>query len=125
MRTVNFLVAEHRFVANAASLALLSCVAAFSLIAIVGGFGLDKSPDAVLSKIIGVLLGGTMVPGLFAMLIASWKVLRRRDGLIDWGLFLALVWLAPYIGIAVYLGGVNLLHAFRMKRSRDEREPRS
>lgn len=125
MRTVHFLVAEHRFVANTASLALLSCVAAFALIAIVGGFGLDQSPDAVLSKIIGALLGGALVPGLFAMVIATWRVLGRRDGLIDWGLFLALVWLAPYLGIAVYLGGANLLHALRVKRSRDGREPRS
>lgn len=119
VRTVDFLVANHRFVANAASLAFLSFVGALALIALIGGFGLDPNPDALLSRVIGVLLGGAMVPGLFAMVAASWKVLRRREGLIDWGLFLALVWLVPYIGIAVYLGGANLLHALRVKRACD------
>lgn len=110
IRAVDMLIDENRVISGISSLALLLFIAALALIGYAEVMGIDqaKNTHSLLSSVIGLSLLGVLVLGMFTMMAASWKVLRRRDELLDWGVFLALTWLIPYVGIAVYLGGTNL-----------------
>lgn len=82
-------------------------------ILVVGGaevFDIQRSDaaDRPISLLVGSLLAATFALSLGAMCATSWRVFRNRDALIDWRKFLLIVWLFPYLGVAVFLGGSNL-----------------
>lgn len=115
-RAVDMLLAKHRIISGAASLALASFLAAGVVIALNAGFGGGK--DVLffnIEEIAGFLIGLTMALSLFSMAASTFYVIRHRRSLNDWGAFLAITWAIPYVGICVQLGGSNLLG--RLKRS--------
>lgn len=114
-RAVDLLKDEHRFVSALASVALLGLVVA---LLVIGAFsvalnGAQPASDHVLNKVIAVLLGVVLIFSMAAMFLGSFFVVRARKNLCDWGSFIAITWLIPYIGISVYLGGSNLLKAWK------------
>ncbi len=110
-RAVNFLVSESRLTSNISSVALISFVLSVLLVVFASVAGLDNPiyVDHPLSILIGVTLAVVLTFGLLAMLMATWIVLQRRNEIDDWAVFLALIWLIPYLGVAVYLGSKNII----------------
>lgn len=114
-RTVDMLIREHALVANFSSLALVVLALSVLAVGLAGLGGLPGEGDP-LNTIIGLLLGTTVVLSLLAMVLATYFVIKKRGDLIDWGLFLAVTWFLPYIGIATYLGGSNLIAKQRQQK---------
>lgn len=119
-RAIDLLRDEHPLLSMLASVALLSLIAA---LLVIGAFsvvlnGAEPTPDHFLSKIIAVLLGTTLVLSLTAMLLGSFFVVQERKNIADWGLFIAITWLIPYVGISVYLGGSNFAKAWKKGRAK-------
>src|SRR3989339_1994000 len=114
-RSVDLLNSEHRFVSALASVSLLSLIVALLVIGVfsIALNGEQPTSDHVLNKVIAALLGITLIFSMAAMFLGSFFVVRARNNLCDWGSFIAIAWLIPYIGISVYLGGANLLRAWK------------
>jgi hypothetical protein len=115
-RTVDMLIGEHPLVANLASFALVALILALLAVGAMGLSGSSPDPDHLMSTVIGLLLGATLVMSLVVMASATFFVIKKRHEIIDWGSFLAITWLLPYIGISVYLGGSNLMRVLKKHR---------
>jgi hypothetical protein len=102
IRSIDYLVVNHRVLAFAAvfllTLAAISLVMAAIVPSLFGGSGPAE-------KVAVVALGGVIAVGLLLMLATSFLVIKHRAELLDWGSYLAIIWLLPYFGIAIYLGG--------------------
>ena len=110
-RAVDLLVYENRFISNISSIALISFMLSIFLATFASMSGLDdpKYSGHPISLTIGITLGVVLILGLLAMVMATWKVLQKKNETEDCGLFLVIVWAIPYVGIAVYLGGKNII----------------
>lgn len=119
-RSVDILISNNRFVSNTASCAFVLLICALIIVAIEAATGsTDIRVSGVLSITIGTILLIHMICALVTMVAVTWIVLVRRREIVDWGMFLAITWLIPYIGVTTYLGGSNLLR--RHIRVSDER----
>src|SRR5699024_1753168 len=110
---VDMLVLRHPVISHMASSALIFL--AFGGLAAVVGEAISivvKGADAI---VVGGLLGLTLVLSLAAMVGATYQVVRKRRELDDWGVFLAITWVLPYVGIAAYLGGINITRRLRSR----------
>jgi uncharacterized membrane protein (DUF485 family) len=110
-RAIDMLLEQHRVVSNISSIALVALVLGMIFVAIQQAFGsprIETSVDANALPV-GLLLGTTLVLSLLSMVLSTFYVVRRRRDLTDWGVFLAIVWIIPYVGISAYLGGANIL----------------
>lgn len=112
-RTVDMLVDQHPLIARAASLALLLLV--LGILAAVAGEAISSFSEGGDAVVVGSLLGATLVLSLAAMIGATYQVIRKRRVLDDWGIFLVITWVLPYVGIAAYLGGTNIRQRFRSR----------
>lgn len=111
-KSVDMLMEECRLISNFSSVALISLVLAiiiFSIDLMASGLG------ASIEVVMGALLGVTLLLSFFAMATSTFHVVRKRKSLEDWKVFLAIVWIIPYFGVSVYLGGANLLAARKWK----------
>lgn len=108
-KTVAMLMGKHRILSCAASVALVLQVLAFAAV------GLDYLTQAIavrphLERIVGLLLGGALVLSMISMVFCTYHAVRARKHLNDWGLFLLITWIIPYVGISIYLGGANIFY---------------
>lgn len=118
-RAIDMLLEQHRVVSNLSSIALVALVLGMVFVAAQQVFGsprIGTGPDAVALPV-GLLLGTTLVLSLLSMFLATFYVVKGRRDLTDWGVFLAIVWIIPYVGISAYLGGANIL-SFRKEGAR-------
>lgn len=106
-KTADLLIAEARWVAHMATIAIVALVIAMMLVLGTSFLPLPEPEDPV-STVIGVLLGVSMLSGMVAMIGSTIKALALRHRSTDSGLFLLLVWLVPIVGVASYLGTKNL-----------------
>lgn len=115
-RTVDMLIEEHQVVASFSSIALVSMVLAVLVIGISQLFsGAPFDVSHPIGFIIGLLLGTTLILSLLSMMVATFFVVKARREVSDWGSFLVITWVLPYIGISAYLGGANLLAVLRKR----------
>jgi len=114
-RAIDLLTAEHPVVSMLASIALFTLIAALLVVAAFSVVlnGADPGAGHPSSRVIALLLGVTLVTSLMAMILGSFFVVRERKTVADWGAFIAITWLIPYIGISVYLGGSNFAKVWK------------
>ena len=109
-RAVDYIVDNYRLLSLAAILLLALAISSLLLAAIVPSF---FSGSGAAEMVAVATLGAVIGIGLLLMLITSFIVIRHRARVLDWGSYLAIIWLLPYFGVAIYLGGIALLRKIR------------
>lgn len=110
VRAVDYIIGNYRLLSLAAIILLALAISSLLLAAIVPSL---FSGSGVAEKVAVSALGGVLGIGLLLMLITSFVVIRHRARVLDWGSYLAIIWLLPYFGIAIYLGGTALIRRIR------------
>lgn len=92
---------------------LCALVVSLLLMAIAGPATEVRALELAIASGLGVVLSSSFI----AMLLSTVHVAKERRNLTDWGMFLIFIWVIPYMGITLYLGGVSLLKYIRGERS--------
>ena len=114
VRAVDFIIGKYKLLSLAAILLAVLAISSLLLAAIVPSF---FSGSGVAEKVAVAALCGVIAIGLLLMLITSYVVIGHRANILDWGTYLAIIWLLPYFGIAIYLGGTALIRRIRRAES--------
>lgn len=110
-KSVVMLTEKARLISLIASMSLILLVVSLILIIVYEFF----FQSLVLEKILFSAFGSVMVMSLVAMIAATYKVVSCRNELGDPYYFLFIIWVVPYVGISVFLGGANILRILRSK----------
>lgn len=118
IRSIDLLL-KRRWLSNLATSALVLLIIAMIAIGSIELFrqSAPVNSEGSISIAIGLLLGATLAIGLITMLLATWIILKRRQEVSDFGIFLAITWLLPYIGVITYIGCINV---FRLISPKEE-----
>lgn len=111
--STSFLLNRYGFLGNIA-LAVLALVVVSLLFT--AGFPWLSIGEDFKELIVLVSLAFIMIFGFFLMIATSVIVIKNRSEIIDWGGYLAIVWLLPYFGVAFYLGGARFLVLLRNRK---------
>lgn len=106
--SVSYLIENHRAISWIASVACIGFLGSL-LVSGVRGISKDIIPIEIFELLIGAFLGAVLVLGFLAMVMSTWVVSSSRRKIHDWGIFLCVIWLCPFLAVSVYLGGLNLV----------------
>jgi hypothetical protein len=116
VKAAPYLIERHPTIAGLASISLVTFLIAAVSISLIEAFGLFERIGVERMEMFGaVILGSSAIAGFLAMVTATFHLIRARRFLVDWGLFLAICWFIPYLGVALFLGGPNLVRGLRRR----------
>jgi hypothetical protein len=117
IKSIELLLENNRIVSNIATVSLVLIIVSLMLAFFGGAF--SSTPILVekpIHTITACFLAMVLALSLYAMIWTTIIILRERSRLNDWGIYLVLIWVIPYFGVSICLGGANLKQLIQTKR---------
>ena len=115
-RSIDFLIAEKKWISISALISLLFLLPPLLFALFSGAFGaFGVSEGSLLPYFMGICLSGCMIFSIFSMVSSTFFLYSKRNALSDFWLFIFLIWIIPFMGIAFYVGGARLIGLIKAK----------
>lgn len=111
LKSVDYLIERHEWLSWASILLLVLAASTMILVGLAPSNTFDSGGGIhILSA---AMLGSVIVVGLVLMVSATYFAVRGRESVSDIAMFLFVVWIFPYFGVALFLGLTKLARIIR------------